>query len=94
MEALSNVTDIYTLLTTVGVPTGAFLLAALYIKYNNDQTAKERENMQKQAFEERTTLTSQITALSEAVNNNTASLTVLSNMIRDEYAKRGVADGK
>lgn len=87
MEGLQTASDLYTLISTVGVSTGAFIMASIFIKYFFDKTTEERQQLQATALEERTRLTTQITELSSAVNNNTSALTVLANMIRDEYGR-------
>ncbi len=76
-----DVAAIQALIGTVGFPILAFLICAWFLKYTWDKS-----------HEETTKTGEELTKLTNAVNNNTASLTVLTNLIMDEH-KRGESNG-
>ena len=65
--------DIVSIISSVGFPIVSFLIAAYFIKYTYDETAEANKN----AMEK-------IGALAEAVNNNTVILTQLVEEIRKD----------
>lgn len=75
METL-DVASIQSLIGTVGFPILAFLICAWFLKYTWDKS---------QAIREKTA--DELTKLTNAVNNNTASLTVLTNLIMENQKR-------
>lgn len=71
-----DVASIQALIGTVGFPILAFLICAWFLKYTWDKS---------QASSEKTA--DELTKLTNAVNNNTASLTVLTNLIMENQKR-------
>lgn len=71
--------DIVTMITTVGFPIVACLCMAWYVKYTTDINNAEVKEMRKEHLEE-------IMSITEAINNNTLALQKLTDKLGKEIS--------